>query len=214
MNQPLSPYKIARKNRRRQEILDAAAAVIAERGYLAASMKEIAERLSMGPGSLYHYFESKEAALAAICREGSAETQAGIEAIRDAGLPARDAIRAGIIKHLRHEKRDHVECFTFHRRNLPDPLLDELDERARVYHRVWVSLFEQAAREDALPAGLDCRFAATTVLGLINGVAHSLRGRNEATLDDFAERAADFALAGLGARKSAIRAAEKDTEVT
>lgn len=199
MNQPLSPYKIAKKNRRRREILDAAAAVIAEHGYFAASMKDIAERLRMHPSSLYHYLDSKEAALQEICFNGSAENQANIEALRARGLPAVETIRSGIVDHLRHEMRDHVECFVFQRRNLAPAVTAELDARAQDYHRVWISLFEQGLREGVLPADLDCHFAATTVLGLINGIAHSLRGKPDATVDEMARRVAGFFLDGIGA---------------
>jgi AcrR family transcriptional regulator len=203
MNQPLSPYKIAKKNRRRREILDAAAAVIAERGYHAASMKDIAERLRMRPSSLYHYLDSKEAALRQICVDGSTESQANIEALRAHGRPAVETIRSAIVDHLRHEMRDHVECFVFHRRNLSPAVTAELDVRAQDYHRVWISLFERGLREGVLPADLDCRFAATTVLGLINGIAHSLRGKSDASVDDMARRVARFFLAGIGAAPAA-----------
>jgi AcrR family transcriptional regulator len=203
MNQPLSPYKIAKKNRRRREILDVAAAVIAEHGYFAASMKDIADRLRMRPGSLYHYLDSKEAALQEICVDGSTENQANIEALRARGLPAVETIRLGIVNHLRHEMRDHVECFVFHRRNLSPAVTAELDARAQDYHRVWISLFEQGVREGVLPNDLDCHFAATTVLGLINGVAHSLRGKPDATVEAMARRVATFFLDGIGATPAA-----------
>ena len=48
-----------KEDRRRSDILDAAAAVFAERGYFNTSMKDIADRLGMQPGSVYHYYPSK-----------------------------------------------------------------------------------------------------------------------------------------------------------
>jgi len=44
---------------RRQEILQAAAALFAEQGYQRTSVKEIAERAGIAPGTIYLYFDSK-----------------------------------------------------------------------------------------------------------------------------------------------------------
>lgn len=46
---------------RYREILDAAAALFAERGYAATSVRDIGERVGLLGGSLYHYIKSKEA---------------------------------------------------------------------------------------------------------------------------------------------------------
>ena len=54
-----SPALDDRGRTRRQEILDAAAALFAEKGYQRAAVKEIAERAGIAPGTIYLYFESK-----------------------------------------------------------------------------------------------------------------------------------------------------------
>ncbi|MFW7355032.1 MAG: TetR/AcrR family transcriptional regulator [Brucella sp.] len=46
---------------RHRDILDAAAALFAERGYAATSVRDIGERVGLLGGSLYHYIKSKEA---------------------------------------------------------------------------------------------------------------------------------------------------------
>jgi AcrR family transcriptional regulator len=48
------------------ELLEAAASVMAERGYDAATMTEIAERANSSIGSLYQYFPNKEAVVQAL----------------------------------------------------------------------------------------------------------------------------------------------------
>lgn len=55
---------------RRQAMLDAAAAVFAEKGYAQSTLDEIAERAEFGKGTLYNYFEDgKEGLLFAIFDE-------------------------------------------------------------------------------------------------------------------------------------------------
>jgi TetR/AcrR family transcriptional regulator, cholesterol catabolism regulator len=51
---------------RRQEILDTAAAVFAEKGIVAATVRDISERAGILSGSLYHHFTSKEAMIAEV----------------------------------------------------------------------------------------------------------------------------------------------------
>lgn len=46
---------------RKQEIIDTAMKVFAEKGYEAASMKDIAAEMKIAPGLLYHYFPNKQA---------------------------------------------------------------------------------------------------------------------------------------------------------
>ena len=54
-----SPHLAKKQDRRRDEVLDAAAAVFAEKGFHAATTRDIADRLGLLPGSLYYYVESK-----------------------------------------------------------------------------------------------------------------------------------------------------------
>jgi TetR/AcrR family transcriptional regulator, cholesterol catabolism regulator len=51
---------------RRQQILDTAATVFAEKGILAATVRDISERAGILSGSLYHHFASKEEMIAEI----------------------------------------------------------------------------------------------------------------------------------------------------
>src|SRR5882672_4740501 len=58
-----------RKDARPQEILEAALAVFAERGFAAARMEQIAARAGVSKGTIYLYFDSKEAVFRALVHE-------------------------------------------------------------------------------------------------------------------------------------------------
>lgn len=53
---------------RRESILDAALACFVERGFHGTSVPEIAERAKIAAGTIYHYFDSKEALVNALYR--------------------------------------------------------------------------------------------------------------------------------------------------
>ncbi|GGR89819.1 TetR family transcriptional regulator [Streptomyces humidus] len=59
----------ARTEERRAEIVRAALAVIAERGYRGASMAAVAERVGLTQQGLLHHFPTKDALLVAVLRE-------------------------------------------------------------------------------------------------------------------------------------------------
>jgi TetR/AcrR family transcriptional regulator, repressor of fatR-cypB operon len=54
---------------KREAILDAALELFVERGFFGTAVPEIAERASVGAGTIYRYFESKEALVNAIYRQ-------------------------------------------------------------------------------------------------------------------------------------------------
>jgi AcrR family transcriptional regulator len=58
-----------RKEARPQEILEAALKVFAEKGFAATRMDEIADRARVSKGTIYLYFESKEAVFRALVQE-------------------------------------------------------------------------------------------------------------------------------------------------
>src|SRR5882762_5351561 len=58
-----------RKDARPQEILEAALSVFAERGFSASRMEQIAARAGVSKGTIYLYFDSKEAVFRALVHE-------------------------------------------------------------------------------------------------------------------------------------------------
>ena len=65
----------------REEVLTAARAIVLEEGYGALTMRKIAEAIDYAPGTIYLYFESRDAIAFELCRRG-------FEALYDALVPA------------------------------------------------------------------------------------------------------------------------------
>ena len=85
---------------RYREVLDAAAIAFAEKGYLGASTRDIAERLGIRAASLYYYLPSKEAALLAICKLGVLDFIDNLKDIIAQPEPAPEKLQAAITNHL------------------------------------------------------------------------------------------------------------------
>lgn len=67
---------------KREEILGAALDVIAKHGYRSASVRELADAVSLSPAGLLHYFDSKEELFTAILRK---RDEVDVEAYGDQG---------------------------------------------------------------------------------------------------------------------------------
>jgi len=88
--------RVSRAERERQ-ILDAAAAVFAERGYQAASMDSVAERVGVTKPVLYDHFGSKEGLLLACIARARAELlEVTTKAAAGASSPE-DMVRSGFL---------------------------------------------------------------------------------------------------------------------
>jgi AcrR family transcriptional regulator len=83
-----------RKQARPAEILEAALKVFAEKGFAGARMEDIAARAGVTKGTIYLYFENKEAVFKTLVRESIGATLAGVSAnVRDYNGSAKDLLR-------------------------------------------------------------------------------------------------------------------------
>jgi AcrR family transcriptional regulator len=178
-----SPHVKQKQDRRRQDILDAAAVVFAERGYFNATMKDIADRLGMRPASLYHYYPSKETALEAMCRVSAVEFCERLRTVIAGGGSATAMVRAGMLAHLTSDRRAYVENFTYSRRNLPAGVVKELNTLARAYRQLWKKIFVHGIERGEWRSNLDVDVAADAVLALCNSAATTLPRRKNADED-------------------------------
>ncbi len=77
-------------------MLDVAVQVFSERGYVATSMDEIADRVGVSKPMLYEYFSSKEGLLLATIRNARAELRAATEQSIVGATSGKDALRLGL----------------------------------------------------------------------------------------------------------------------
>ena len=83
-----------RKEARPTEILDAALKVFAKKGFAGARMEDIARRAGVTKGTIYLYFENKEAVFKTLVRDSIGATLAAVTAnARDFEGSAKDLLR-------------------------------------------------------------------------------------------------------------------------
>lgn len=95
------PRKPAELTVQRDDILVAAAGVFQERGYQGATMADIASRVNLTAGSLYHHFPAgKRDLLLAVLNTSIDRVLAEVEEILEESAPASDRLRRMIASHV------------------------------------------------------------------------------------------------------------------
>jgi AcrR family transcriptional regulator len=190
-----------RWERRYREALGAAATAFAEKGYLGASTKDIADRLGIRQGSLYYYFPSKEAALAAICELGVKDFIGHLRGILAQPIPSAEKLRAAIANHLSplrtHPEADYIRVFIRHRHELPVGARQTVAALARDYQSLVEQLFADGIATGQFRTGLNPQLATLALLGLCNSVISARALPRSSSIDDIIGEYADIIIGGV-----------------
>lgn len=160
--------RVPRSDNRQPELLDAAAALFAQRGYAATSMRDIALAVQMLPGSMYYHFASKEELLVAVYEAGVGELAAAVRAASDADPDAdpwqrlESACRAHLETVLRSSDYAQV-LIRVHPQDVP-----AVADRLRELRAGYEDLFRALISALPLPAGADRRALRLMLLGALN----------------------------------------------
>jgi outer membrane protein len=111
MKQQQEP-KIKKGDKTRQRILDAALALMAEKGPDAVSMREISAKLKITKPVLYYYYKDKDELIKATFLEGTKHFNEVHQVISDPGMPLEKKLEAVFANHLAFIRRypDMPKC--------------------------------------------------------------------------------------------------------
>lgn len=197
----------------REKLLRAAAEVIAEKGYRAASLDEIAERAGLTKGAVYSNFDSKEDLFFAVVEKFSVSPDLSMFADPATSFP--DQLRAFALSVARLAASPDV------RFQLPleleFALLAGRDERARAtaktHHRFGrrsvAAFFELRAAESDIQLPMPAEEFATALIALLRGLMQQQLIEPEAVSP---ELFADAVSLLFGASRPAGRAESEPTE--
>jgi TetR/AcrR family transcriptional regulator, cholesterol catabolism regulator len=196
----------ARWAERYREVLDAAAISFSDNGYLGSSTKDIAERLGIRSASLYYYFPSKEAALAAICELGVKDFIENLRAVLAQPVTAAEKLRAAVANHLlplrSRPAADYIRVFVRHRHHLPSGPKQTVARLALEYQNLIEEIFSAGVASGEFRADLDPKLATLAMLGLCNSVLAGRALPRVYSVDDFIEEYAHMLTRGVVAAKT------------
>lgn len=187
---------------RHEDILERAAEVFNELGYRGASVQEVARRVGLLKGSLYHHVRSKEQLLAEVLLRGLELLRTGLPAAESAPLSPVEKIRAAIRFHLEWMAAEPHVTGVFLRElpNLPPRLRRRLLGEVEDFEDRWVALVREGITAGDLRSDLDPKVTVYAILGLVNSVHRWYRPDGRLSMKRVAELCGKLVLDGLRRR--------------
>jgi AcrR family transcriptional regulator len=160
---------------RRVQLTSAAARVIARKGYVAATVRDVAREAGTSTGTLHYYYEGKDDLFAATLRAASEGFQAELAAAVAAADSPRDklvAMALAATPSTPARRRGHAVWIDFWAQAARDESLRELNQR--IYDR-WraeiAAIVREGRRAGAFASGVDPEAFARGYAAVIDGLA-------------------------------------------
>ena len=189
---PAGALSSSRKARlRRDEIVRAAAAVFASKGYAETTLGDVAERLNIHTAGLYYYFENKDALVEAVLKYAATrmveKTSVAIEAVSDRS--PRERLRAYMIAYLQVAgNRDDIgKAFWMIYDQVSPELRATCTEEARVNYANWRQLVEAAVAEGSVRSDIPPGILRNLMMGSLMGIPDWYRRDGDLSLENLAD---------------------------
>ena len=200
--QPISPWVPSQDREqvrisKREAVLRTAAQVFNEKGYLASTLDEVAERLNVTKPTLYYYVKSKDEILYECVRIGLTMLQDAIVVVGASGGTAADKLIAAMRKYTEIVTMDFGMCVI---RVGEDPLPLESQRKLRRMKagidREFRELIRQGIEEGSIRP-CDPKIAAFTMAGALSWIGRWYRPDGPWTPDDIADQCIGLLAQGL-----------------
>jgi len=184
----------------RAALMEAAVALMAEKGYHGTSMSDLESLSGLGRSSIYHYIRGKEALLAEICSESTRRQAQIAKSIVEKSVPARDAlyclIKSLVTEIIRNRQRALVSLreMTYLTGEYRKSVLKLRSE----YEEYWRIVLKRAADEKLIDEFSE--FDLNAILGMVNYSAIWLHRVPGERVDTMAARFTKIALHGLASQ--------------
>ena len=186
---------------RREQLLEAAAALFAERGYHAVGIDDIGAAAGISGPGVYRHFASKQALLESLCDRAMTRMLAGARGTTSAQNDPHAALEALVDLHVLFavEERALIGVWVREMRALSDDVRRSLRRRMREYEQPWHAVLAQL-RDDLDPA--EVAVVTGSTLAMLNATAFTTP---EVSPDQLARLLRRMALSALLSRRTPRR---------
>jgi TetR/AcrR family transcriptional regulator, cholesterol catabolism regulator len=143
---------------RRDELLELAATMFAERGLKATTVRDIADSAGILSGSLYHHFKSKEQMVEEVLRDFLDWLFAKYEQIAATEATPLERLKGLFLASFEAIEHRHAQVVIYQdeaKRLSTLPQFDFVDKRNREQRRMWLDLLNQGIADGSLRPDLD-----------------------------------------------------------
>ena len=188
---------------RQQEVLRAAAQVFEERGFQAATIGDIAEKLGADRASVYYYVSSKTELLQRVVRKATAENVTLIEGIVASNLRASEKLRCVFMAQMENYKSSYPYMQVFLQEKFPvrkhesSAWKRELRQWTDRYFLAFQRILEQGVAEGEMEFSLPLDLTAHALIGMINWAHRWYKPDGSFSAEKIGDGFSEIALKGL-----------------
>jgi len=182
----------------KEEILEAAAQIIREKGYHAASMQDIAQAVDLRKASLYHHFDRKQKILVELLDKALDILIEEIEVVVQKPVTPDEKLRLALRSYLNSlvDNIDLASVLLLEHRSLEPGLQEGHIPRRDRYEELWRGIIEEGVSEGVFSCD-DPRLAIKAVLGVANWTIMWYQEGGSLSATEIADQTADLLLNGL-----------------
>lgn len=189
----------SKKNSTKKEIIiEKAARLFREKGFGAASMRDLAETVGVEAASLYNHIQSKSEILQAICFKVANEFISHLEAIEMGNEPTLKKMETIIRLHIRMmlEQYEFVYISDHEWRHLPEPYLSNFLSQRRSYRKRLGDIIGEGIHKNEMK-NIEPYVAVLTILSAISGIESWQRSRKSISAGTLETNMVKYLIEGL-----------------
>ncbi len=183
---------------RKDVIVKAAAVLFHERGYKAASMRDLAEKVGVEAASLYNHIRSKTELLHDICFVVANRFWEHMNQAESSKEPAIAKIEELLRFHIREIVYNFEEVYVSDRewRHLTDPYLSNYRNQRRTYRKRFAGIIEEGIKQNEIKK-IDAATAVLIMLHAISGIESWHRSKQKISAEELEENMITIMIDGL-----------------
>lgn len=190
--------KTAENLSRKDVITSKAAALFKEKGYKAASMRELADIVGVEAASLYNHIHSKSELLHIICLNVANRFNAFMEILEYEEWTPLEKIERLLRFHIQQIINAYEEVYVSDRewRHLSEPYLSNFQNQRRSYRKRFAAIIEQGIHQKQIKK-IDAPTAVLIMLHAISGIESWHRSKQKISAEALEENMVTILLKGL-----------------
>jgi AcrR family transcriptional regulator len=187
----------------KEEILEAAAQIIREKGFHATSMQDIAKAVDLRKASLYHHVNSKQEILVDLLDQALDMLIERLEEVNAREVPADEKIKMAMRSYITGmaENLDLASVLLLEHRSLEEKYKASHLPRRDKYEGLWREIIEQGIAEGLFNKH-DVNVAVKVVLGVANWTVMWLNPEGRLSPTEIADLSSEILLKGFYKREN------------
>ncbi|HYG16143.1 MAG TPA: TetR/AcrR family transcriptional regulator [Bacteroidia bacterium] len=187
---------------RREQIMQTSAQLFSERGYMATSMRDIADKMGIEAASLYNHISGKEDILQEICFGLANLFLQAVDEVNDIYFDAEQKLRMAIQNHVEilTANLTKSKVFLHEWRYLGGDKKSEFIRLRDLYEEEFTVILQNGEDENLFNV-VDKKFAVLNILSSVNWITEWYRPDGRMSPQEIAQKLGDFILTGLSRPK-------------